>query len=163
MNAGAMGSWMFDIVERIRFVNYKGEIHEREAKELYIEYRGCPLLRDHLAIEAVLKGQPSSEERVKERMNQFSQKRWGTQPAAPSAGCIFKNPGKTPAGKLIDELGLKGTRVGGASVSDVHGNFIVNDGTATADDVLNLIEIIKGRARQSRGIELKTEVQIVGG
>ncbi len=163
MNAGAMGSWMFDIVERIRFVDFQGEIHERDVKDLYIEYRGCPLLRDHLAIEAVLKGQPSSEEQVKERMNQFSNKRWGTQPAAPSAGCIFKNPGTLPAGKLIDELGLKGTRVGGASVSDVHGNFIVNDGSASADDVLKLIEIIKGRARQNRGIELKTEVQIVGG
>jgi UDP-N-acetylenolpyruvoylglucosamine reductase len=63
---------------------------------------------------------------------------------------------------LIDELGLKGTRVGGAAVSDVHGNFIVNDGNATAEDVLNLIEMIKQRARAARGIELQTEVEIVG-
>ena len=163
MNAGAMGGWMFDVVERLRFMDYDGEVHERSAKELYVEYRGCPLLRSHLALEAVLVGQTSSEQAVRERMKQFSEKRWGTQPAAPSAGCIFKNPGPIPAGKLIDELGLKGTRVGGAAVSDVHGNFIVNDGQASADDVLRLIELVQRRARSVRGIELKTEVQIVGG
>src|SRR5256885_9025854 len=95
-------------------------------------------------------------------MHSFSQKRWTSQPAAPSAGCIFKNPATIPAGRLIDELGLKGTRVGGAVVSDVHGNFIVNEGTATAHDVLRLIEIIQQRARSARGIELQTEVQILG-
>jgi UDP-N-acetylenolpyruvoylglucosamine reductase len=95
-------------------------------------------------------------------MAQFSQKRWESQPAAPSAGCIFKNPKSIPAGKLIDELGLKGTRVGGAMVSDVHGNFIVNQGNATAQDVLGLIEIVKQRAKAARGIELETEVEILG-
>jgi UDP-N-acetylenolpyruvoylglucosamine reductase len=109
-----------------------------------------------------LKGQPASEEIVKGRMDSFSQKRWETQPAAPSAGCIFKNPKEIPAGRLIDELGLKGIRVGGAAVSEVHGNFIVNDRGATARDVLNLIEIIKDRAKSARGIELETEVQILG-
>src|SRR5262249_25068564 len=96
------------------------------------------------------------------RMQQFSRKRWESQPAAPSAGCIFKNPKTIPAGRLIDELGLKGARVGGAMVSDVHGNFIINDGHATAQDVLNLIEIIKERARSARGIDLETEVEILG-
>jgi UDP-N-acetylenolpyruvoylglucosamine reductase len=95
-------------------------------------------------------------------MDTFSKKRWDTQPTAPSAGCIFKNPGTIPAGKLIDELGLKGTRVGGAMISDEHGNFIVNQGTATAKDVLELIELIKRRAKAERGIELETEVEIVG-
>jgi len=95
-------------------------------------------------------------------MNSYSQKRWESQPAAPSAGCIFKNPPTIPAGKLIDELGLKGTRVGGAAVSDVHGNFIVNQGNATAQDVLNLIDVIKQRAKAARGIDLETEVQILG-
>ena len=97
-----------------------------------------------------------------ERMNGFSQKRWKSQPAAPSAGCIFKNTSVMPAGKLIDELGLKGTRVGDAVISDVHGNFIINEGHATASDVLQLIEIIKQRAKAAHGIELETEVQIIG-
>src|SRR2546425_13239359 len=99
---------------------------------------------------------------VGERMNAFSRKRWETQPAAASAGCIFKNPKAIPAGKLIEELGLKGTRVGGAVVSDVHGNFIINERHATARDVLSLIAIIKERARSARGVELETEVEILG-
>ncbi len=95
-------------------------------------------------------------------MNEFSRQRWDSQPAAPSAGCIFKNPLTIPAGKLVDELGLKGARVGGAYVSAEHGNFIVNDGTATAQNILELIELIRARARAQRGIELETEVEIVG-
>ena len=163
MNAGAMGAWMFDVVERVRFLDYGGQFHERTASELHVEYRRCPLFENHLAVEAVLRGEPSNEADVGERMKRFSAKRWESQPAAASAGCIFKNPASIPAGKLIDELGLKGTRVGGASVSEIHGNFIVNNGSATAEDVLNLIDLLKKRVRQSRGIELKTEVQIIGG
>jgi UDP-N-acetylmuramate--L-alanine ligase/UDP-N-acetylenolpyruvoylglucosamine reductase len=162
MNAGAMGSWLFDAIESIRFMDYEGNVHERKASEVYVEYRGCPLFKNHIALGAVLKGQAASSEAIAQRMNEYSHKRWESQPAAPSAGCIFKNPRAIPAGKLIDELGLKGTRVGGAMVSDVHGNFIVNDGGATAGDVLSLIEVIRERARSARGIELETEVEIIG-
>lgn len=162
MNAGAMGAWMFDVVERIRFMDFSGQWHERNANEVNVEYRGCPLFKDHIALGAVLKGQFASPEAIRERMDRFNKKRWESQPSQPSAGCIFKNPKTIPAGKLIEELGLKGTRVGGAMVSDVHANFIVNEGTATAQDVLNLIEIIKQRAKSARGIELETEVEIVG-
>jgi UDP-N-acetylenolpyruvoylglucosamine reductase len=95
-------------------------------------------------------------------MKSFSEKRWESQPAAPSAGCIFKNPGTIPAGKLIEELGLKGTRVGDAMVSQEHGNFIVNDGHASAKDVLELIELVRTRAKSKRGIDLELEVQVIG-
>ena len=77
-------------------------------------------------------------------------------------GLHVKNPATVPAGKLIDELGLKGARVGGAFVSAEHGNFIVNDGTATAQNVLDLIEQIRKHAVKGRGIELETEVEIIG-
>lgn len=162
MNAGAMGSWLFEVVDSVRFMDYSGNIHERRASEVNVEYRGCPLFKNHIALAAVLKGQKADRETIASRMNSYSAKRWESQPAAPSAGCIFKNPPTIPAGKLIDELGLKGTRVGGAAVSDVHGNFIVNQGNATAQDVLNLIEVIKQRAKSARGIDLETEVQILG-
>ena len=162
MNAGAMGYWIFEHVHSVRFMDYSGEIQERRGGEICAEYRGCPLFKDHVALSAVLKGTFASQAVVAERMKSFSQKRWDSQPAAPSAGCIFKNPQALPAGRLIDELGLKGTRVGGAVVSDLHGNFIVNDGGATARDILNLIEIIKDRAKSARGIDLETEVQILG-
>lgn len=162
MNAGAMGGWMFDVVESIRYMDYEGQAHEQPAGEIKVEYRSCPLLKDHIALGAVLKGHPAAREVVEKRMKGFSQKRWESQPAAPSAGCIFKNPGTIPAGKLIDELGLKGTRVGDAVVSQEHGNFIINDGHATARDVLDLINLIRQRVKAERGIELETEVEIIG-
>jgi len=162
MNAGAMGSWMFDVVESIRFMDFTGAVHERRASEVNVEYRGCPLFRDHIALGAVLKGEPAPRELIEQRMSASSEKRRTSQPRKPSAGCIFKNPESIPAGKLIDELGLKGTRVGGAVISDVHGNFIINEGGASAQDVLNLIEVVKQRARTARGINLETEVEILG-
>jgi UDP-N-acetylenolpyruvoylglucosamine reductase len=162
MNAGAMGGWMFDVVDSIRYMDYSGCAHEEDAATVKVEYRSCPLLKENIALGAVLKGHPASKEVVEKRMNAFSQKRWDSQPAAASAGCIFKNPAVMPAGKLIDELGLKGTRVGNAVVSQEHGNFIVNEGKATAKEVLELIEIIQERARSEREIELETEVEIIG-
>jgi UDP-N-acetylmuramate--L-alanine ligase/UDP-N-acetylenolpyruvoylglucosamine reductase len=162
MNAGAMGSWFFNVVESIRFMDYVGQVYERAAREVHVEYRGCPLFKNHIALGAVLIGHRAEKETVAERMNGFSQKRWKSQPAAPSAGCIFKNTSIMPAGKLIDELGLKGTRIGGAVVSDIHGNFIINEGNATATDVLKLIDLIKQRAKAARGIDLETEVEIIG-
>jgi UDP-N-acetylenolpyruvoylglucosamine reductase len=127
-----------------------------------VAYRSCLTLKDHVATSASLRGKPGSREEIEQRMNEFSRKRWQSQPAAPSAGCMFKNPGPITAGKLIDEMGLKGTRIGGAVVSSEHGNFIVNDGTATARDVLELVELIRQRVRAERGIELETEVEIIG-
>jgi UDP-N-acetylenolpyruvoylglucosamine reductase len=162
MNAGAMGSWLFDVVETIRFMDYSGWVLERKASEVVVEYRGCPLFKNHVALGAVLKGEPAAPAAITERMDRFSRRRWETQPAAPSAGCVFKNPPAIPAGKLIDELGLKGARVGGAVVSDLHANFITNDGAATARDVLQLIQLIQQKAKAARGIELETEVQILG-
>jgi UDP-N-acetylmuramate--alanine ligase len=162
MNAGAMGAWMFEVVEQIRFMDFSGVAYERKASEVNVEYRGCPLFKTHIALGAVLRGTPSSKEVIQERANQYNAKRWETQPAQPSAGCIFKNPKTMPAGKLIDELGLKGTKRGGAMVSTVHGNFIVNEGNATAKDVLELIDFIKQTAKAKRGIELETEVEILG-
>jgi UDP-N-acetylenolpyruvoylglucosamine reductase len=162
MNAGAMGSWAFAAVESIRFMNYAGQIFERAVADVPTEYRACPLLKNHIALGAVFKCHPTTPEEVGQRMNAFSAKRWDSQPAAPSAGCCFKNPAAIPAGRLIQELGLKGFRIGGAMVSMEHGNFIVNDGRATAKDVLNLMALIRERAKTERGIDLQPEVEIAG-
>jgi UDP-N-acetylenolpyruvoylglucosamine reductase len=162
MNAGAMGGAMFDTVESVRMMDFAGNTRERQTSELQIEYRSCPAFKSHIALAATLKVKPGLREAIEQRMNECSRKRWQSQPAAPSAGCMFKNPESIPAGKLIDELGLKGTRVGGAVVSLEHGNFIVNVGGATARDVLELIGLLKKRAREERGIELQTEVEIIG-
>jgi len=162
MNAGAMGGAMFDIVVSVRLMDFHGAARDASPAELKVEYRGCETLKSNIALGALLAGRPDTQAAIEQRMAVFSQKRWASQPAAPSAGCLFKNPPQIPAGKLIDELGLKKHRVGGALVSAEHGNFIVNDGTATARDVLELIGLIQARARDERGIELRTEVEIIG-
>ncbi len=162
MNAGAMAGTIFEVVERVRLMDYAGNIRELTPPEMEVDYRCCATLKTSVALGAVLKGRTDSQESIGQRMIAYSQKRWSSQPAAPSAGCMFKNPGTIPAGRLIDELGLKGTQVGGARVSAEHGNFLVNDGTATARDVLQLIEMLKRRVKAERGIELHTEVEIIG-
>ncbi|MDP6794069.1 MAG: UDP-N-acetylmuramate dehydrogenase [Verrucomicrobiota bacterium] len=163
MNAGAMGSELFDIVESVRLMDPDGMVFEMPAESIEVAYRSCPLLKNQIALGAVLKGEPDTAEAIAARMAEFAERRWGSQPKARSAGCVFKNPETIPAGKLVDELGLKGASEGGAMVSEEHGNFIVNNGGATADDVLRLIGHIREQALAERGIELQTEVQIIGG
>ncbi|MBA2435003.1 MAG: UDP-N-acetylmuramate--L-alanine ligase [Verrucomicrobiota bacterium] len=162
MNAGAMGAQTLDQVVRVRYLDREGMAHEKTPAELAVHYRHVPSLDESFAVSAVFRGEKSSTEEIVRRLDASQEKRRSTQPSAKSAGCIFKNPAVCPAGKLVDELGLKGSRVGDAQVSEVHGNFIVNEGAATADEVLELIGQIQARARQERGIELETEVQIVG-
>jgi len=162
MNAGAMGSELFDVVETVRFMDPAGEVFEMSAESIESRYRSCPLLKNQIALGAVLKGEPDTGEAIAARMAGFAERRWGSQPKARSAGCIFKNPEGIPAGKLVEELGLKGATEGGAMVSQEHGNFIVNKGGATAGDILRLIDRIRERALAERGIELQTEVQIIG-
>jgi len=162
MNAGAMGAQTFDQVVRLRFCDHDGNIFTRTPAEMEIHYRSVPMLRQNYALSAILKGRPSSREDIDRQIEVSAAKRRESQPVAASAGCIFKNPGPVPAGRLIEELGFKNFAVGHARVSEVHGNFIVNDGGATADEVLTLIEEIRAAAERERGITLETEVQIVG-
>ena len=162
MNAGAMGGQTFDHVTSIRYLDREGDLHTKKRDELEVHYREFPLLKENFAVSATFHATPSKREQIESKLQQSQEKRRTTQPIAKSAGCIFKNPDSCPAGKLVDELGLKNSSVGKARVSEVHGNFIVNEGGATASDVLELIDQIKTAAKTKRGIELETEVQIVG-
>jgi UDP-N-acetylmuramate--alanine ligase len=162
MNAGAMGAQTFENVVRVRYLDGEGNAHEKTPAEMEVHYRHVPSLDQNFAVAAVFKGTPRAVDEIERLLDESQAKRRTTQPAAKSAGCIFKNPATIPAGKLVDELGLKNTRVGNARVSEVHGNFIVNDGDATSAEVLELIARIQETARSRRGIELETEVQIVG-
>ncbi len=162
MNAGAMGRQTFDVLEWVRYVSFAGEIYDADAQKLPVAYRSCPLFTNHVALGAMFRGEKTPRAKIEETLRVFEQKRWSSQPAKPSAGCIFKNPVTIPAGKLVEELGLKGQRVGGAVVSDVHGNFIVTERGATATDVLALIAKIREHAQRERGIELEPEVMILG-
>jgi len=162
MNAGAMGAQTFENVTRVRYLDADGNPHVKNRDELEVFYRRFPLLENNFAISATFRAHPAEREEIDGRLRESQEKRRATQPIAKSAGCIFKNPNSIPAGKLVDELGLKNSRVGHARVSEVHGNFIVNDGGATAAEMLQLIGKIQNEARAKRGIELETEVQIVG-
>jgi len=162
MNAGAMGAQTFENVVRVRYLDAEGNSHTKSRDELDVRYRNFPLLEENFAVSATFRGQAASRDEIERRLEESQEKRRTSQPIAKSAGCIFKNTDSIPAGKLVDELGLKNVRVGKARVSEVHGNFIVNDGGATATDMLELIDQIKSAARAKRGIELETEVQVVG-
>lgn len=162
MNAGAMGAQTFESVTRIRYLDAEGNPHVKNRDDLEVFYRRFPLLENNFAISATFRARPAERTEIDRRLRESQEKRRTTQPIAKSAGCIFKNPKSIPAGRLVDELGLKNSRVGNARVSEVHGNFIVNDGGATAAEMLQLIGEIQSVARAKRGIELETEVEIVG-
>ncbi len=163
MNAGAMGTATFDQVVSVTYLDGEsGEIRSKKGEDFASQYRNVPELQSNLALSAVFKGAPAEREAIDSQLALSKDKRKNSQPVGPSAGCVFKNPESVPAGQLVDELGFKNHRVGRARVSQVHGNFIVNDGDATATDVLNLIAEIKVKAAADRTIALETEVQILG-
>ncbi len=162
MNAGAMGADTMSQVESVQVITPEGEVLDRPVGEITTCYRSVPEFEKNIVVSAVFFGHPQDAGEIAARMEASKQKRRHSQPIAASAGCIFKNPGPCPAGALVDQLGLKNTGLGNARVSDVHGNFIVNDGGATAAEVLALIDLIKQKALTERGVELETEVQIIG-
>jgi UDP-N-acetylenolpyruvoylglucosamine reductase len=162
MNAGAMGSETFDRGVSVRFLDVMGTQHEKRRHEIAFRYRNVPEFMEHICVSATFRGTPAPLPEIDAKLALSMEKRKTTQPIAASAGCIFKNPDACPAGKLIDELHLKGTRIGGAVISEVHGNFIVNEGGATARDVLALIALVQRTAREQRGIDIEPEVQIIG-
>lgn len=162
MNAGAMQGWTLDNIIEVKMLDLQGNWHRKSRNEIEVSYRSVPLFKTHIAVSALISGKSSTTEEIEDRLKQYSDKRWDSQPAAPSAGCIFKNPSESPAGKLVDELGLKNRQVGKARVSEIHGNFIVNDGGASAQEVLQLISEIQATVKAKRQITLETEVVIIG-
>lgn len=163
MNAGAMGGWMFDVVEEVELSTLDGEVRTLERATMHVQYRHCAELIDAVALGALLRPMAQTDaEAVNRQIDVYRRKRQESQPREPSAGCIFKNPAGNSAGRLIDECGLKGTRVGDAEVSPVHANFIVNRGKATSADVLELVRRVRARVREARGVDLEPEVLLYG-
>ncbi len=162
MNAGAMGVEAFDQVELLRYADHEGNIFEKSPRDLEVQYRSVPLLRTNYALSAVFRGTRSTPGDVERRTHDYAAKRKASQPAGASAGCVFRNPEGAKAGQLIDSAGLKNLRVGAASVSDVHANFILNEGGATAAEVLALVEQVRAEVLKRHGVRLETEVQIIG-
>ncbi len=163
MNAGAYGQEIGGTVETVR-VAREGKVVEIPGTEVEWNYRHTSFRDGELLLGATLRLTTDDPEKIKARMEEAKHQRMTTQPhGSRSAGCFFKNPPGTnlSTGKMIDELGLKGARRGGAIVSPVHANFIVTEGEgATAADTLALAEEIRGRIRCERGIELEYEVEL---
>jgi UDP-N-acetylmuramate--alanine ligase len=163
MNAGAMGGWIFDVVDEVQIMTLDGEIKTLAKSAMHVDYRHCAELHHAIALGAQLRpAAQSAADGIKRQMDAYARKRHESQPREPSAGCIFKNPTGNSAGRLIDESGLKGERVGDAEVSTVHANFIVNRGRATGADVLELVRRIRTRVREVKGVELEPEVLLYG-
>lgn len=163
MNAGAMGGWMFDVVEEVRLMTMAGEVKTLAKADMHVEYRHCAELHHAIALGALLRPAAQADAAaVSRQIDVYRRKRHESQPREPSAGCIFKNPPGNSAGRLIDQAGLKGERVGDAEVSAVHANFIVNRGHATGADVLELVRRVRARVRQATGVELEPEVLLYG-
>jgi len=163
MNAGAMGGWIFDVVDEVRIMSMDGEIHNLPRSALRVDYRVCAELRDAIALGAVLHSMSVSDSAsVGRQIDDYRKKRHESQPREPSAGCMFKNPPGASAGRLIEESGLKGVRVGGAEVSRVHANFVINCGEATSADVLELVRRVREGVRLAKGVDLEPEVLLYG-
>ncbi|MCD8071529.1 MAG: UDP-N-acetylmuramate--L-alanine ligase [Akkermansiaceae bacterium] len=163
MNAGAMGADMWRCFESALCLDEDGEIrtHFREDME-EATYRSIAEFRTNFVLQATFRGTPGKAAAIREATEAYRRRRRRTQPLEPSAGCTFINPPGIAVGRLIDELGLKGFVHGGAMISPVHANFIVNTGTATPEQITELIDIIRRRVQEERGVTLRTEVQVIG-
>ncbi|HID88002.1 MAG TPA: UDP-N-acetylmuramate dehydrogenase [Anaerolineae bacterium] len=164
-NAGAHGGCVADVLRRVTILTEEGEIAELPAHQLALGYRTSRFKGQGgrevvLAAEFALHREPVED--LAARMAEYTEFRRRTQPAEPSVGSIFKNPPGDFAGRLIEQAGLKGRRIGGAEISPVHANFIVNRGGARAADVLALIELARRTVRERFGVELELEIELVG-
>lgn len=163
MNAGAYGSEMKDVLESVDLLNGEGNVKTCARAALQFEYRSLALPEGACVLGGVFDLARGNREAVEGRIREILKTRSGKHPLQfRNAGSVFKNPKGMPAGRIIDEAGLKGLTLGGARVSEMHGNFIVNLGSATAKDIIGLIELVREKVRERMGIDLEPEVKIIG-
>jgi UDP-N-acetylmuramate dehydrogenase len=165
-NAGAYGGDLANVLVSARVVDATGRERELLAAELGLEYRGSAftrgLLRDQVVLTVTLAVTPGDRDALLHRVAELDARRLATQPRGRNAGSIFKNPPQAAAWWLIDQVGLRGHRIGDAEISVKHANFFCNAGQATAADMKRLIELAEQRVRERFGIELEREVHLVG-
>ena len=160
MNAGAYGTEIKDVVRAVTvYRSGTGKLEVLRTDAVRFEYRGSNFAPDDILLSVTLELPEKPYSEILERVKQCNQKRRASQPInEKSAGCIFKNPPGLSTGKMVDELGLKGARVGGAVISERHANFLVNRHGATASDFFGLMDLIRERVRKAYGVELEEEV-----
>jgi len=163
MNAGAFGQQVADCLSRIWIVRRDGEKQELQASELEMAYRSTKVPSGSLVVSAEFELQIDEGEAVRERIRQMRTDRGRTQPLdLPNCGSVFKNPPGDHAARLIEAAGLKGHRIGGASISAKHANFIVNEDAASSSDVLALIHLAQESVENKFGVHLEPEVRMLG-
>lgn len=165
MNAGAFGGEIKDIVKNVTFLDLNDEtIYTIEGKDCKFSYRSSIFEnKNALILSATLQLHIEPKENIEKKMNEYKEKRLSTQPLdKPSAGSTFKRGDDFITAVLIDEAGLKGTQIGGAEISTKHAGFIINNGTATAQDIIDLIEYTKRKIYNKYNKKIEAEVRIIG-
>ena len=164
MNAGAYKSDMSELVETVTFLDENLELKTLKNEELDFSYRKSIFQKNnYIIISTVLKLNKGDKEEIKALMDKRKARRLESQPLEyPSAGSVFRNPSEDIfAGKLIEDLGLKGYKMGGAKISEKHANFIINDGDATGEDIKALIDLVKAKVKEKYNIDLHVEQRFI--
>ncbi len=164
MNAGANGSSICSLVHKVLLLSLEGEFYQRANKDFSFGYRSSILQSEPaIVVEAEFLCYFRDKEEISAEIERHLARRRQTQPLGyPNAGSVFKNPPGDSAGRLIEAAGLKGFRVGDAQISTVHANFIINLGSATARDILKLIELAREKVLGCFGVELQLEIKVIG-
>ena len=162
-NSGAYGYEIKDALVSVGILDEAGSVKKIDAGDISFGYRSSGILPAELVLDAELKLEIGDREAVSERVEDFLRMRRQSQPVwEQTAGCVFKNPPGLSAGKLIDEAGCKGMRIGEIEVSTLHANFFVNKGAGTASDFVRLMEKVALRVKEGSGVVLEPEIKIVG-
>lgn len=163
MNAGAFGGEMWSIVKQVELIDVSGNISIRPHADFNVSYRSVKNIENQWFLSCQLELPEGNAEDSFQKIKLFLDKRAKTQPTnQPSCGSVFKNPEGDYAARLIEETRLKGYAIGGASVSEKHANFIVNTGNSSASDIEQLIHYVQHKVKEHQGVELQTEVCMVG-
>ena len=164
MNAGAYGGEMKDVLKWVKVVDQNGEIKTLENDELELGYRTSKVMKEKMIVlEACIKLELGIMGEIADVMALLMSKRKASQPLEyPSAGSTFKRPEGYYAGKLVQDAGMKGYRVGDAMVSEKHSGFVINCGNATATDVIQVIKDVQAKVKEDFGVDLEPEVRIIG-
>jgi UDP-N-acetylmuramate dehydrogenase len=162
-NAGSADEWISERLTAISALDGDRNAVTVAADEIEFGYRYAAVPAGYIITGAHMKGFATDVESIRHMVEERLEARRLAQPMGEhTAGCIFKNPPNGPAGKLIDQAGLKGTSVGGAQVSTLHANYLINTGGATAREMLELIQVVRTRVKDSYGVDLELEIKIVG-
>jgi UDP-N-acetylmuramate dehydrogenase len=163
MNGGAYGGETKDILIEARGVDRQGRVHGFRNADMGFAYRHCGVPEDVIFTQALFAGTPADPLSIKAEMAAITEKRETTQPVkSRTGGSTFKNPPGEKAWQLIDRAGCRGLKLGDAQVSEMHCNFLINLGNASAADIENLGELVRGRVKESSGVELEWEIRRIG-